>query len=324
MKYEIELMPGGVEMEPQQVEILLQRKTSRRQALRNLTVGALGAAALGSGIASSRGQTTDTNTTTTATYPRLNITAGDLSILDFALNLEYLEAQFYSYATTGAGIDAQGVALTGRGKQGTVNVPTTTQVPFSNSNVQQYAMEIAADELAHVNFLRGIVKADGRNPIAMPSIDLVNSFNTASAAAGLGATFNPFASDLDFLLGAFIFEDVGVTAYHGALASIAGANLLTGAAGIMGTEAYHASSIRTEIYGYGSAAVSAADAISAARNSLGGEGIDQPIVYDSRSNVVPGDANALVFSRTARLVLNIVYLGINATKGGFFPDGANA
>jgi hypothetical protein len=307
----------------QQMETLLQSRTSRRRAFKNLTVGILGATALGLDSPKSHADT-QKNADANSAYPKLNISAGDLAILDFALNLEYLEAQFYSYATTGAGIDAQGVELTGRGKQGSVNVPSSTKVPFSNPNVQQYATEIAADELAHVNFLRGVVTASGIRPIAQPAIDLVNSFNTAASAAGLGATFTPFDNDLDFLLGAFIFEDVGVTAYHGALMSILNKTILTSAAGILGTEAYHASSVRTEIYEYGTAAVTAAQAISSARNALGGEGLDQGIVFDSRSNIVPADSNAIVFARTTRLVLNIVYLGVNAKKGGFFPNGTNA
>jgi hypothetical protein len=156
---------------------------------------------------------------------------------------------------------------------------------------------------------------------------LVNSFNTAASAAGLGSSFNPFASsagDLNFLLGAFIFEDVGVTAYHGALSTIVNKDSLTDLSAIMGTEAYHAAAVRAEIYKLGGAAISAAAAISTARNTLGGEGLDQGLQFVGQANILPADANALVFARTSRLVLNIVYLEVNASKGGFFPLGINA
>jgi hypothetical protein len=297
------------------VESLLE-KTSRRRALKNLGLGALGAT-VGIGLGKVLAGTN-------------YLPAGDsvdTDVLDFALNLEYLEANFYSYATTGQGIEARDVAITGRGKQGTVLVPSTTMVTFGNPDVAAYAAEITADEIAHVKFLREAFTASGRAPVAQPSIDLVNSFSAAASAAGLGSGFSPFANsanDLNFLLGAFIFEDVGVTAYHGAITSLQDKATLTAAAGIMGTEAYHASNVRTELYKIGNAAISAVQDISDARNSLGGEGLDQGIETNGTSSIVPSDSNALVFARTVRLVLNIVYLGVNATKGGFFPDGINA
>jgi hypothetical protein len=252
----------------------------------------------------------------------LSLDASDISILDFALNLEYLEAQYYSYALTGAGIDAQGVELTGRGKQGTVTVPAQTKVNFTDSTLQQYATEVGADEIAHVNFLRGVMTSARVRPLAMPAIDLT-AFGPAAAAAGLPSTFTPFDNETDFLLGAFLFEDVGVTAYHGAAPLIANKTVLAGASGIMGTEAYHGALLRNQILAKGAAAAEAAGMISTARDTLGGEGTDQGVYYDGMINIAPTDPHATVFSRTVRLVLNIVYLGVNARKGGFFPNGIN-
>jgi hypothetical protein len=304
------------------------RKSTRRQALKNLGLGAVGLAALGARSVSA--QTTLTNSIavnlleTTSPPPVGGITANDLKILDFALNLEYLEANFYSYATTGVGLDSQSVEISGRGTQGAITVPATTMVTFSHPGVQAYAEEITADEIAHVKFLRQFMLSAGHTPVAQPAIDLVNSFNTASAAAGLGATFNPFANDLNFLLGAFIFEDVGVTAYHGAIAFFLNRTIMKDAAGIMGTEAYHAANIRTQLYEMGSSAQAAALAISNARNSLGGAGLDQGITLNGAAHIAPVDADGLVFARTAAEVLNIVYLSANGTPGGFFPSGINA
>ena len=244
----------------------------------------------------------------------------DSDILNFALNLEYLEAEFYLRAVNGTGLAPSEV--TGEGNQG--KVTGGSKVPFTTAVVRQYATEIANDEHNHVLFLR---KALGPYKVAEPTIDLVSSFTDAAIAAGLiskGQTFDPFSSEDNFLLGAFIFEDVGVTAYHGASPLIRNKAYLLAAAGILGTEAYHASEIRLLILQNGLA--NAANKISAARAALDGSpngGHDQGVTVNGVPNIVPTDANGLTFARTFKEVKNIVYLGGEANEFGFFPKLLN-
>jgi hypothetical protein len=256
-------------------------------------------------------------------------TVSDADILNFALNLEYLEAQFYSFAVFGTGLPA--ASLTGTGTQG--GVTGGRQVTFTDPIVAQYAREIAQDEIAHVNFLRAAL---GTARVAQPAIDIgsdpAGAFSTAARAAGLvgpGQSFDPYANDENFLLGAFIFEDVGVTAYKGAAPLLANKTFTEAAAGILAVEAYHAAIVRTTLFRKGIQApslITATEAISKARDDL-----DNPIDDDqgvapigNASNIVPTDANGLVYGRTTGDVLNIVYLNAGAVpKGGFFPAGVN-
>jgi hypothetical protein len=258
-------------------------------------------------------------------------TPSDPDILNFALNLEYLEAQFYSYAFTGNGLDAS--MLTGTGNQGTVT--GGRKVNFTDPAVQGYAREIAGDEIAHVAFLR---KTLGSAAVAMPSIDVGTdpngAFSSAARAAGLvgpGQSFDPYASDENFLLGAFIFEDVGVTAYKGAAPLITNKTYTEAAAGILAVEAYHASIVRTTLYAKGimtpsSMLIEATEAISKARDSLDGPTDDDQGVapINGASNIVPLDSDGIAYSRSTGQVLNIVYLtNQSVMKGGFFPAGVN-
>lgn len=243
----------------------------------------------------------------------------DMQILNFALNLEYLEAEFYLRAVGGranglSDADTSGIGTPGRTVGG-------KKVNFDTKAIRLYAEEIAADELAHVRFLRAAL-GDGKR--AAPRIDLVDSFTAAATAAGLiqpGQTFDAFADETSFLLASFIFEDVGVTAYKGAARLIENKDFLEAAAGILSVEAYHAGIIRTLLYSRG--LFSQARAISDARDSLDGDtGLDQGIGNGSVANLVPTDDNGITFSRSPAQVKAIVLLGGTDT-GGFFPNGLN-
>jgi hypothetical protein len=258
----------------------------------------------------------------------------DTDILNFALNLEYLEAEYYTIATSGKTIDQMGLGITGTGTQGGVtiknNSAVSAMVPFATPAFQSYAQETAGEERKHVSFLRNAL---GSAAVAQPAIDLLNSFNGLAVAAGIGASFDPFANEVNFLLGSYVFEDVGVTAYHGAAGLITTPANLDAAAGILAVEAYHAGLIRTVLYGLDAANPSAginatATKISNARAALDGTNNDDiglGVVTNSlgsASTVVNADSNTIAFSRTTAQVLSIVYAG-GTGKGGFFPAGLN-
>ena len=269
----------------------------------------------------------------------------DVAVLNFALNLEYLEAAFYLAAVgrlgelDGIGGSAEIILPTGvNSKQKAFNGARDGKgMTFAKADIKAYADEIATDEINHVLFLR---KALGAAAVARPVLDIGPAFaNAAQAATGadVALTFSPYdaegTSDLYFLHGAFIFEDVGVTAYKGAarlLTDDSVNGVLESAAGILAIEAYHAGQIRTILYanrasptGFSTLTVEQLiGAISDLRGKLGG-GKDQGLVIGTKGNINPTDANSIAFSRSTREVLNIVYGAKDATKGLFFPNGLN-
>jgi len=239
--------------------------------------------------------------------------ATDADVLNFALNLEYLEAEYYLIGTQGRRLNNSDIGT------GADAVTGGNQVTFATQRIKDYADEITADEEAHVKFLRAAL---GGAAVPRPAINLRESFNALALAAGLGSSFDPFANEVNFMIGAFIFEDVGVTAYKGAAPLISNKTFLEAAAGILAVEAYHAGNVRNLLLELGQQSVT--QAVSDLRDNLDGAGDkDQGIELGGRANIVPTDSNGIAFSRSTREVLNIVYGQVNAAQGLFFPNGLN-
>jgi hypothetical protein len=283
----------------------------------------------------------------------------DADYLNFALNLEYLEANFYNLAVNGVTIDKlpTPIGITGVGTQGTVTTKANfAKVPFVSATIKAYATETAIEEGKHVSFLRGAL---GSAAVAQPAIDLVNSFNTLAVGAGVAASFDPFASDAAFLIGAYIFEDVGVTAYHGAAGALTSSANLGYAGGILAVEAYHAGLVRTSIATYdrinltGGVYAMITQQISAFRSKLanpssapttqitngGIKGADDQGIDDTQTvtlngttalpsnTILDADNNSICFARTPQQILSIV-TGVSpaapsGNQGVFFTAGLN-
>ncbi len=288
----------------------------RRNFLRKVGLATAGTAGLIGMASSAHGETPQS----------AGPTGTDVDVLNFALNLEYLEAEYYLRATTGQGLETAGVDVdSSDGQQGgKVFVKADSKVPFNTPAFEDYANEIASDETKHVRFIRDVLKANGAKIVARPEINLLKSFNTLGTLIGLDS-FDPFANEVNFLLGAFIFEDVGVTAYKGAAPLLTNKGVLIGAAGLLSVEAYHASIVRTLLYAQGSSVRGLVKQISGVRQSLDNSKVDkdQGVVRNGAANLVPTDGDGLTFSRTTRQVLNIVYGKVGASEGLFFPKGLN-
>lgn len=283
----------------------LQRLANRRSFLAGagaVSALAAGAAVLGCGD---------------ATLPYVDAAAQpEIDVLNFALNLEYLEATFYSYIVTGQDLNS---VYTGGGPSPT---GAPAQITFPSQQVNDLFAEILFDETAHVAALR---TALGQVAIVRPQLNL-------SALATINGS--------NYLQVARLFEDVGVTAYAGAAASLTGNNVAA-AAQILAVEGFHTGALRllaiqqklsypSSLTGYvpadgydikpadpGTVALSQAGPTTA----IGG-------FFATLANGTTGQSNSyngFAFTRTASQVLAIVYGSATAgtAKGAFFPNGVN-
>jgi hypothetical protein len=241
----------------------------------------------------------------------------DEDIFRFALNLEYMEAEYYLRGTTGQGIAAEDAGASPG------EVVGGKQVTFETPAIGEFMQEVAENELAHVRFYRKTLAA---NAVDRPAIDFDAGFAKVAEAAGLGADFDAFGNEMNFVLGGMLFEDVGVTAYAGAATVLKNKDFLAAAAGILAVEAYHMGMARSTLYRMGEPAWNAANAVSDARDKIdGSDDKDQGVMVDGRANIVPSTPDAIAFTRTPQEVLRIVYLTDQegVSSGGFYPNGMN-
>jgi hypothetical protein len=229
-------------------------------------------------------------------------TATELDILNFALNLEYLEAEFYTYAVTGKSITSFGLGIDGVANGSNLAAGGTTvggsQVNFSDDEIfsHEIAAEIGADERAHVSLLRNAL---GNATVAKPNLNL--------NALGFG-----FGNQTEFLRAARILEDIGVTAYSGAAGLLKTPGIITTAARLLAAEAEHVGSVRTQVarLKIPTSAVDGADLI--------------PPPSGKGQYLSINLSNGLPATRTAGQVLFLAFgMKAGVKQGGFFPNGLN-
>ena len=261
------------------IEELVASPVSRREfAKKAMVAGAVGAGVslIGGAVSKSAAQ---------------SIT--DVDILNFALNLEYLEAEFYTVVTTGRYIADLGIGVGGVGTGG----PTTGGGMVAlDDRVLQAARNLANEEQMHVRLLR---TALGNAAIAKPAINL--------AALNLG-----YRNVTEFLILARAFEDVGVTAYNGAAPLVRDSAILATAASIALTEAQHAGLLRYFVYERNIAVPQL-------------DNRDVPPLGSPNGRLFNVDSQGLSLARTPGQVLAIVFGSANpgTTSGAFFPGGVN-
>lgn len=152
-------------------------------------------------------------------YAQTSTTAQIIAIFNYALTLEYLEAEFYRRGTTSFAA---------------IGVP---------AGAAQAALSTIRDhEFAHVAFLRTAITAAGGTPV---SFTAANFDFSAGNGSMVGPFANVFTNYTTFLAVAQTFEDTGVRAYKGRAAELVKTgDFLKAALQIHSVEARHAAHIR--------------------------------------------------------------------------------
>jgi hypothetical protein len=261
------------------------------------------------------------------------ITSDEKSALQFALNLQYLTTNYLQAAIYGDGRQLQADNIRGGELSGEPGIVVTTakQVRFSAAtrDIQARVQEIGDEHWYRNLLLRALLRAD---VIAQKTIDMSPAtFTTLFRLAGVigaDATFDPYGSPVDCLLGAETLISVQASVI-GALVprftnDILRATMASFAASVGGD----AATIRSMLYAQGQAA--AIDKLAAWRDQIDGTGVtDRGLSATTTSGnlmtrIALTDADGLLIGRTPAQALNVLFMTPSAaTTGGFFPTGIN-
>ncbi len=238
-----------------------------------------------------------------------------VDVLNFALNFEYLEANFY---IAGAN-DATTTPPLTSAQTGTAGNITNLPMVTLTGNQQNVAAALAMDESNHITVLRSAISQLGGTAINEPDIDF-----------SAGGTVPPITTNVAFFAAARQFTALGNSAYAGAAADlISQPAILQTAAQILGAEAQHLGVVNylCAMLGIlpGPTADKQIDAQDVPPNGTAAIFTVTPIAV-TQANPAP----AVGIARTPQQVLGVAY-GVSTpttvtptagiAKGGFFPNG---
>ncbi|CAF1929949.1 hypothetical protein HID58_066851 [Brassica napus] len=264
-----------------------------------------------------------------------NCTDQDRKLLEFPLNLEYLEAEFFLFGALGFGLDTVAPSLTMGGPS-----PIGAQIANLDRLTRDIVLQFAWQEVGHLRAIKKTVKG-----FARPLLDLSKKSFAKVMDDAFGRKFvppfDPYANSYNYLIASYLVPYVGLTGYVGANPKLHCPASRKLVAGLLGVESGQDAVIRTMLYArakhivhpYGVSVAAFTDRISDLRNKLGKRGVkDEGLVVHKAmgaeenvaGNVLVGDKMSLAFDRTPEEILRIVYgTGNESIPGGFYPKGAD-
>lgn len=258
----------------------------------------------------------------------------DVNLLEFPLNLEYLEAEFFSWGAFGRGLDNLAPNLT-KGGPSPVGAEMAQLRPLIRDIIAQFALQ----EFGHLRAIQKTVPGFPRPLLNLSAESFANVMNNAFGKP-LEPPFDPYANDINYLLASYVIPYVGLTGYVGANPKLQSPTSKRLVAGLLGVESGQDAVLRALLYEhalekvkpYGFTVAEFTDKISSLRNRLGKMGLkDEGLIVEPElgaegkipGNVLAGDQYSLSYGRTPEEILRIVYgSGKENKPGGFFPKGA--
>ncbi|KAK1591434.1 hypothetical protein Q3G72_007720 [Acer saccharum] len=221
------------------------------------------------------------------------IPQSDLDLLEFPLNLEYFEAEFFLYGALGYGLDKAAPKLTGGGPT-PLGAKKANLDPFTRDVVLQFAYQ-EVGHLSSLNYLIAsyLIPYVGLTGYVGANEKLENPVSRRLVAGLLGVE-----SGQDAVIRALLYEKA-----------------------------------TQKVPPYGITVAEFTNKISSLRNKLGHTGLkDEGLIVQKSDgaegkiagNVLAGDQDSVAYARTPEEILRIVYgSGDEGVPGGFYPKGGD-
>ncbi|MQL82657.1 hypothetical protein Taro_015133 [Colocasia esculenta] len=259
----------------------------------------------------------------------------DVDLLQFALNLEHLEADFFLHSALGYGLDAIAPELVMGGPP-----PIGAQKANLDKRTRSVIAEFALEEVGHLRVIKSTVGGFPRPLLDLSSQNFAAIFDQA-VGYPLIPPFDPYADSINYLLASYVIPYMGLVGYVGANPNVNGFVSKRLLAGLLGVESGQDAVIRDRLYEHAEEVVHPYNrtvaeftaAISELRNRLAMCGVkDEGIVVPpflgaegrSSTNVLSANRDSLSYRRTPAEILRVVYgTGDEHKPGGFFPKGGD-
>ncbi|KAK7831449.1 desiccation-related protein pcc13-62 [Quercus suber] len=240
------------------------------------------------------------------TKDHLPMAYSDVDLLEFPLNLEFFEAEFFLYGSLGYGLDKVAPNLT-KGGPTPIGAKLANLDHFTRDIIEQFAFQ-EVGHLSKESFAKVVDTAFGGK---------------------LTPPFDPYANGINFLLASYLIPYVGLTGYVGTIPKLNAPASRRDAV----IRAYLYEHAHEKVKPYGLTVAEFTHSFSELRDKLGhagykDEGLVVPLSKGAEGevtgNVLAGDEDSVAFDRTAEEILRIVYATGNEHKpGGFYPKGGN-
>lgn len=273
----------------------------------------------------------------------------DTCITALALNIESMQAEYYTRGTSGSLLPGKNWDMGMRSL-----IIGGHKVIFAHPRIEELIHTLALDEIARVRICRRYASSGAGPPLLL---DFSGPFRAAGRSARFGSEFDPFADEISFVLGGMLFEEVGARLYQAALPLLGTSRFRSVLADILSMKCRHLATARAVIFEAGAQAREAAQQFLTvcllSPKDIHPLGEEQFIIHDESTlgplegqaapdqgralraapldlkqgdSTTPasrgGDRAALgQFKRTLRRMLDLLCLRGGAVRGGFFPLG---